>query len=120
MLAGFSHFPPSGYRFFLSLTWDYIPPAAMRTFILLHVAGALLGRAAQNQELNYEESVPALPYGNNAVSVESHGNVWLNIPNFAVHELPHIQKSVGISSLDNARKVQVIARLTQAVASQHR
>ncbi|KAE8395590.1 hypothetical protein BDV23DRAFT_145233 [Aspergillus alliaceus] len=92
----------------------------MRALFLLLVAGALLGRAAQNQELNYEESVPALPYGNNAVSVDSHGNVWLNILNFAVHELPHIQKSVGISSLDNARELQVIARLTQAVASQHR
>ncbi|BDD59372.1 hypothetical protein MAP00_004581 [Monascus purpureus] len=78
----------------------------------------LLGQTAYSQQLSYNDSIQALAYGNIATSVESSGNVWLNITGFAENELPHIQVDMGIHSLDNARELQVIANLAQSAASQ--
>jgi hypothetical protein len=81
----------------------------------------LLGQAAQSQQLSYHDSIQALSYGNTAASsVESSGEVWLNITGFAEAELPHIQTAMGIHSLDNARELQVIANLAQSAASEAR
>jgi hypothetical protein len=91
----------------------------MRPGYLFIIAGALLGHAAQSKELNYADSIHALAYGNVATSsVDSRGDVWLNITGFAVNELPYIQEAVGITSLDNARELQVIAGLVNTAASQ--
>ncbi|KAF4158067.1 hypothetical protein CNMCM8927_005472 [Aspergillus lentulus] len=89
----------------------------MRPGYLFIIAGSLLGHAAQSKELNYADSIHALAYGNVAASsVDSRGDVWLNITGFAVNELPYIQEAVGITSLDNARELQVIAGLTGPLA----
>ncbi|KAJ5491647.1 hypothetical protein N7539_003214 [Penicillium diatomitis] len=91
----------------------------MRTFSIYLLAGVLLGRTAHSQQLSYKDSIQALAYGNIATSsVESSGDVWLNITGFAETELPHMQTVVGIHSLDNARELQVIANLAQNAASQ--
>jgi hypothetical protein len=91
----------------------------MRAGYLSILAGALLGHTAPSQELSYKDSIHALANGNVAAShVESCGDVWLNITGFAVNELPHIQESVGITSLDNAHQLQVIAELVQTAVSQ--
>lgn len=79
----------------------------------------LLGRTTQGQQLSYSDSIQALAFGNIATSsVESSGDVWLNITGFAEKELPHLQTVVGIHSLDNARELHVIANLAQSAASQ--
>ncbi|KAF4239480.1 hypothetical protein CNMCM8980_001668 [Aspergillus fumigatiaffinis] len=91
----------------------------MRPSYLFVIAGALLGNAAQSKELSYADSIHALAYGNVAASpVDSRGDVWLNITGFAVNELPYMQEAVGITSLDNARELQVIAGLVKTAASQ--
>lgn len=91
----------------------------MRNFSICLLAGMLLGRTAHSQQLSYKDSIQALAYGNIATSsVESSGDVWLNLTGFAETELPHIQTVVGIHSLDNARELQVIANLAQSAASQ--
>jgi hypothetical protein len=79
----------------------------------------LLGRTAHSQQLSYKDSIQALAYSNIPTSsVESIGDVWLNITNFAETEFPHIHTVVGIHSLDNARELQVITNLAQSAASQ--
>ncbi|RAH63307.1 hypothetical protein BO85DRAFT_444601 [Aspergillus piperis CBS 112811] len=91
----------------------------MRTFSICLLAGMLLGRTTQGQQLSYSDSIQALAFGNIATSsVESRGDVWLNITGFAGIELPHIETVVGIHSLDNARELNVIANLAQSAASQ--
>lgn len=90
----------------------------MRTSSFYLLAGMLLGRTAHSQQLSYNDSIQALAYGNIATSsVESSGDVLLNITGFAETELPHIQTEMGIHSLDNARELQVIANLAQSAAS---
>ena len=60
----------------------------------------------------------SLAYGSFASSPnESSGDVWLNVTGFALDQLPHIQHDLGITSLDNAQELQVIARLAQTTAS---
>lgn len=89
----------------------------MGTSLFYLLAGMLLGQTAHSQQLSYNNSIQALAYGNIATSsVESSGNVWLNITGFAENELPHIQEEMGIYCLDNARELQVIANLAQSAA----
>jgi hypothetical protein len=90
----------------------------MRPSYLFIIAGSLLGHAAQSKELNYADSIHALIYSNiTASSVDSRGDVWLNITGFAVNKLLYIQEAVGITSLDNARELQVIAGLVNTAVS---
>ncbi|KAH2124740.1 hypothetical protein KXV35_008372, partial [Aspergillus fumigatus] len=66
----------------------------MRPGYLFIIAASLLGHAAQSKELNYADSIHALAYGNVAASsVDSRGDVWLNLTGFAVNELPYIQEA---------------------------
>ena len=63
------------------------------------------------------DSINALAYGNVALAGNSSRTVWLNITGFSPEQLPHIQRDVGIQSIDNLEPLKIIAGLAKSAAT---
>ncbi|KAG5981018.1 hypothetical protein E4U55_003370 [Claviceps digitariae] len=72
----------------------------------------------QVRGLDYAESLHALTYGNLARQTvnPSSGEVWFSVKDYTTDKLPHIQKEVGIYTLDNVEALKSIAGLGQQAA----
>ncbi|KAF4460464.1 hypothetical protein FALBO_12755 [Fusarium albosuccineum] len=75
-----------------------------------------MGSLARAANLNYADSIHALSYGNVETQGESGGIVWLNVTGFAPDKLPHIQRNLGVQTLDNIDALKTIANLASVAA----
>lgn len=88
-----------------------------KTLTLGACAMATMMAGAWAHQLEYEDSLHALAYGNVALQGNSSGTVWFNVTGYAPDKLPYIQHDLGIHSLDNKEPLQILAGLAKLAAS---